>query len=402
MKICAVSTDFLPNIGGIAQHIVELCSALRDLGHEVHVVAPDEQTAWSHLHGPVRETSEAGLRVWRVPCVMNRSVPWLTGTISARLSNRRFGDALVDLCARLRPDVLHWHSLERGYSSVGGLPLPRVWTNHSSQFLSSLIGGRGRIKFMAQAEAAHAIIVVSEELREATVRHMRVPPDRVVFLSNGVDVKRFRPDVDPRPWPERLARASGEQWVLCPRRLERKNGVRYYVEAALQLLGKGLGNTRFLIAGDFTGPQHLSDEPAIRRMLAAHPAGRHVVLLGRVENADMPALYAASDLIVLPSLVEATSLAALEGMATGKPVIATNVGGLPHLVHHESTGLLVPPEDPMTLAHAMAGLLADPARGRRLGASGRARAVAHFSWEAVARATCDVYEMARLRAAPPT
>jgi glycosyltransferase involved in cell wall biosynthesis len=105
----------------------------------------------------------------------------------------------------------------------------------------------------------------------------------------------------------------------------------------------------------------------------------------------MPALVRSSDVVVCAPWYEPFSLAALEAMSSGIPVVATAVGGLLDLVLDGETGILVPPRSPESIARALRVLLADrPLRGR-LGEAGARRARREFTWERVARTTEDAY-----------
>lgn len=103
---------------------------------------------------------------------------------------------------------------------------------------------------------------------------------------------------------------------------------------------------------------------------------------------------AACDLFVLPSLNEGLPLVILEAMASGKPVVATAVGGTPEVVTHQQTGLLVPPADPASLAQAIQELLANPGLGERLVSAAIARVREEFTADMVARKTAEIYEEA--------
>jgi glycosyltransferase involved in cell wall biosynthesis len=114
-----------------------------------------------------------------------------------------------------------------------------------------------------------------------------------------------------------------------------------------------------------------------------------VLLLG--ERRDMPELFAASDLVVLPSLSEALPTVLMEAAAMGKPVVATQVGGTPEIVRHELTGLLVSPADPAALAQAVSALLLDPERARSMGEAARTLAVERFGIEHQAARTLALW-----------
>jgi glycosyltransferase involved in cell wall biosynthesis len=118
----------------------------------------------------------------------------------------------------------------------------------------------------------------------------------------------------------------------------------------------------------------------------AHSLGiqQEVHFLGHVDHSELPARYASADLFVLPSRMENFPLVLLEAMASGLPVVATAVGGVPELVVHGETGLLVPPNDPLVLAQAINSLLDDPEGMRSMGARGRDTVRQRYTWDKVA------------------
>jgi glycosyltransferase involved in cell wall biosynthesis len=107
---------------------------------------------------------------------------------------------------------------------------------------------------------------------------------------------------------------------------------------------------------------------------------------------DIPSLLGASDIFVLPSLYEGSSLAVLEAMAAGKAVVASRIGGTDELVVHDESGLLVPPSDPAALAAAVRRLLDDVSLRQRLGSAARDRVQRHFSAAVVADRTSRLYD----------
>jgi glycosyltransferase involved in cell wall biosynthesis len=118
----------------------------------------------------------------------------------------------------------------------------------------------------------------------------------------------------------------------------------------------------------------------------AHSLGiqQEVHFLGHVDHAELPGWYASADLFVLPSRMESFPLVLLEAMASGLPVVATAVGGVPELVVHGETGLLVPPNDPLALAQAINSLLDDPEGMKSMGARGRDTVRERYTWDKVA------------------
>jgi SAM-dependent methyltransferase len=202
-------------------------------------------------------------------------------------------------------------------------------------------------------DRAQAVICVSEALaasaRAAGVR-------RAVFIPNGIEV------------PAEVGEEADPPEVLFAGRLAREKGVEDLAAAA-----EGLD---LVVAGD--GP--------LRPLLPQ--------ALGFLSGEELAQRYARAAIVVCPSRSEGFGIVCAEGMAHGRPVVASAVGGLVNLVENERTGLLVPPRDPPALRAALDRLLADPGLRRRLGAAGRDKIVAGYSWDRVVDETVAVYERA--------
>lgn len=388
-----LTTDYLPNIGGVAQHIFELSQALKNLGHEVEVIAPLVGNQWSYLQKQPFVEDVEGVEVYRIPWVSNRTIKYFSGTISGRLSKNKFHKAALERFKNNPTAILHWHALDLTNYPAERFGGPRVWTNHTSNFIEGIQHPLGLRHYQREASAAHEILCPSEELADLTVG-IGIPRQQVHFISNGVDSKRFRSDVDAGPWRERLGLSNQDRLILCPRRLEKKNGVRFFIEAAIDVISSGNEKCVFAVAGNYTGPRQDSDEFVVSDMIEHSGHSSRFRLLGRVENRKIPGLYSAAHFVVMPSLLEATSLSAMEAMSSGKALLSTNVGGLPFLIRDGENGLLVPPADSKALAEGMKKLLADPELSARLGEAGRRRVEQDLDWSRIAEQTLSVYDKA--------
>jgi glycosyltransferase involved in cell wall biosynthesis len=388
-----LTTDYLPNIGGVAQHIFELSRALKNLGYEVAVIAPLVGNQWSYIRKQPFVEEVEGVEVYRIPWVSNRTIKYFSGTISGRLSKKKYHQAALVRFKNKTPSVLHWHALDLTSYPAENFDGPRVWTNHTSNFIEGIQHPAGLRHYQREASSAHEIICPSEELVDLTVG-IGIPRQQVHFISNGVDSLRFRSDVDSRPWRERLGLSNQDRLILCPRRLEKKNGVRFFIEAAIDVLSSGAKNCVFAVAGNYTGPKQDSDEFIVSDMIDRSGHSSRFRLLGRVENREIPGLYSAAHFVVMPSLLEATSLSAMEAMSSGKALLSTNVGGLPFLIRDGENGLLVPPANSQALAEGMRKLLADPELCARLGEAGRRRVEQDLDWSRIAEQTLSVYDKA--------
>jgi len=211
------------------------------------------------------------------------------------------------------------------------------------------------------------VIVVNSN---AVGRRFARAPRKVRRIPNGVDLVRFTPR---QPSPQLRASLdvpAGAPVVASVGRFVAYKGYTYLLEAA-RLVHEATPEVHWVLVGD---GELRSELEAQRRSLGLES---RVHFTGWRE--DIPDILALADLFVLPSLGEHFGRVLIEAMATGKAVVATDAGGVPEVVIHGETGLLVPPAQPRPLADAVLTLLSDPDRARRLGEAGRLRVVAEFS-----------------------
>ncbi|HEX4077318.1 MAG TPA: glycosyltransferase family 4 protein [Rhizomicrobium sp.] len=231
-----------------------------------------------------------------------------------------------------------------------------------------------------------------------TADHIRedywLRPKRLVVIPRGVDLDRFDPAGVPRERVLRLREAWGagreQSVVLLPGRMTRWKGQLILIEAAARLAQKREpGALRVVFAGDAQGRDDYTAE--VERAVERHRLGQVVAIAGHVE--DMAAAYLASDIVVSASTKpEAFGRVAAEGAAMARPVIATDHGGARETVLADTSGLLVPPGDPATLAEALTKLLdAGPAARAAMGAAGRAHIQRHFTLERMTGETIGLY-----------
>jgi glycosyltransferase involved in cell wall biosynthesis len=222
-----------------------------------------------------------------------------------------------------------------------------------------------------------ATIANCEAARRALLAAEKPSPESVVVLENGVDLDRFLGLDLPR-------RDSAEQpaCVGVVANLRPVKGLDVLIAALAHLKGR-FPELKVLLGGE--GEQRSALEAQVR---AAGLDGI-VEFPGRI--LDVPGFLAGLDIAVLPSRAEGMSNALLEYMAAARPIIATAVGATPDLIEDGLQGLLVPPEDPVTLAHALRYLLSQPERARQLGEVARQKALERFSRPAMVRRFEEFY-----------
>ncbi|HTT92221.1 MAG TPA: glycogen synthase [Acidimicrobiales bacterium] len=311
-------------------------------------------------------------------------------------------------------DLVHTHTW---YANFGGFlsqilyGLPHVMTSHSLEPLrpwkAEQLGPGYRLSSWvekAAIEQADAVIAVSRAMRDDVVTvYPAVDPDRVKVVYNGIDPEEFFPD--PRTdGLERLGVDPDAPMVLFVGRVTRQKGITYLLEAAKSFEPEA---QVVFCAG---APDTPEIEQEVRGQVAELAAQRKAVFWFEemLPRAELVQLMSHASVFVCPSIYEPFGLINVEAMACGVPVVASAVGGIPEIVEDGRTGFLVPlepsgdafgtPADPMAFSAAIAErvnqLLASPAVGREFGAAGRRRALAEFTWGAVANKTVEVYSEA--------
>jgi glycosyltransferase involved in cell wall biosynthesis len=279
--------------------------------------------------------------------------------------------------------LIHAHEFDANtYGTLAGrlAGLPVVATVHGRSYYADR--GRRRLAYRVVSRAA-AMVAVSEDVKRFVVESTGVSTTRVRVVHNGVDAGPPVAEAAKAGLRATLRVRHGERVVTVVGSLYPVKGHRHLLDAAPQIL-VSCPSTVFLIAG------RGECEAALKQQAQRLGIEARVRFLGLRE--DVGALLAISDVFVLPSLSEGLSIAILEAMAAGKPVVTTRVGGNPELVVHGETGVLVPPGEAGPLALAVTGVLTNAVEARRLGANGLEHVRRHFSMAAMMKAYESIYD----------
>ncbi|MDH7515935.1 MAG: glycosyltransferase family 4 protein [Bacteroidota bacterium] len=375
MEILFLTSDFLPNVGGMATHTHELARAHVRNGHTVRLVHAVFGNGEAHIE------MLDGITVYRL------FVPSATPRLKHVAYVRTVRAVIRHLLESERADILHWHDLTPNCWTTRAFRrrVPLVWTNHTSNYLEMCETRMGRLKIRTWLGHADAVIGPSRELAEKSLL-TGVRADRIYAIPNGVDTDKFRPGMSFGVIDKDYGIDATRPSVICPRRLEPKNGVEYLIRA-IPLIRACIPGVQFLIVGGGFPEERARFEEFLREKGEAEG----VVFTGNVPNTAMPSFYALASVSVLPSVMEATSISGLESMACGLPLVGTKVGGIPEIVEDGVTGILVEPRDSTGIAEAVVRLLRDDGLRETMGIAGRKRAEREFSWVEIARRTADVY-----------
>ncbi len=238
-----------------------------------------------------------------------------------------------------------------------------------------------RILYRAAAPRVSGFIAVSDQVSDALKRDLGPLHDRIRVIPNGIATERFGRTADRAAVRRALGLDENAILGIITARLVPPKGHRWFIAQAAPLFEQ-FQNLRVLLVGDGRLGQELSAQ--------ALQAGLDDRILFLGARTDVPELLAASDFFILPSLWEGMSNALLEAMASGLPVIATDVSGTRQVIRHSTDGLLIPPEDGAALRDAITRILLNPARAQELARAGRER-VECFTLERRADRYLDLY-----------
>jgi L-malate glycosyltransferase len=296
------------------------------------------------------------------------------------LTGARRVPALARLLRRERPDVFHAHmsspvACKWGLAAAVLAQVPAVLgTVQVGEYEPP--GRSAYWQLRALARRVDRYLAVSRDIAAELVERLGWPEEKIEVVYNAVDVARF--EVAAPPGLREQLGGEGRPLVITPARLDAQKGHRTLFEAIAEV-----PEATFALAGE--GPERESLE-ALAAELGI--AGR-VRFLGRRE--DVPQLLAAADVFALPSLYEGSSLAVLEAMAAGAPVVSSAIGGTDELIEDGRSGLLVPPGDAEALAAALRRVLGDAELRESLAAGARERVEAGLTREQMAARVTGVY-----------
>ena len=391
--------------GGVAVHTGKIAEALAAAGEAITVLANDvspgtptgrASVAPFQIIGfsPPRKKKAAGLLLKGATAEDATGLPpqALVGWRES-LWVRAIGPMYYGLIRDLSPDVVHVHGVGLTPLAVqrasARIPAPLVVTVHSlrGHVPDSTFFGRS----VPSLFVPDALITVSKHLKTEAASY-GVEESKIHVILNGVDRADFYP-VSQEMARQKLGLAQDSRIVLLVAHLIERKGADIAVKALHRVLSRVPTAKLYLIgaAQDYTEPVWKEDLMNLPRTLGIE---KDVVFVGDIPGHTDGLLnlwYNAADTVILPSRAEGMGMVLTEGMACGKPVIGSRVGGIPDIVAHGSTGLLVPPEDPGALAEAIIETMTNDELRGRLAENGIRYVKQEHDWNVVAGRTQEVY-----------
>jgi glycosyltransferase involved in cell wall biosynthesis len=391
MRIALISAFlFDDNIGGVENHIRFMTQELSALGHELVIFKP----VWAHeetrssavIHGCQIQFVQLGKKPFEVRKLASKGqLGFLAGFIDKALYSLRAGRVKREV-VEWGPDLIWQHDFSSSWLATRKLSrnLPVVLTNHTGEYLMlrKLPAAQPLLRFLLRHYSA--IIGPSLELTPDFLANSHT-------VHNGVDTQLFFPisRLQKLDLKQKLFNDSKPFVVFCPRRWAPTKGILYLAQAIRELNQEAeINDFLFVFAGDnYRGfPQYVGEVEAVLDDVSGN-----VLRLGNLTVEQMATYYQAADLVVIPSLMEAVSLAALEAMASGTPVLATDVGGMPEIVEDGKTGYLVPAKSASALHSALKRIRHDEQLATIAETALRITRN-NYSWNAIAQATEKVLQ----------
>jgi len=389
MRVVMLSWEYPPRIvGGISPHVYELSQKLQAKGVEVHVVTKCTPNA------PDEEVEPSGVQVHRVDLDQKPNDFLHEIQLLNQATDRRVRKLLEDWRPGGQPTIFHahdWLSLDSARELKYEYKLPLVATVHAVE-----AGRHGGIftdvsKYIHEQEywltyEAWRVIVCSEFMKGEVQRLFDCPNDKVDVIYNGVDPVKFEFEWNDQERAALRAKLAlpDEKIVLYVGRFVYEKGIHVLLNAANAILAEE-PKTKFVIVG---GGQRERFEKFVRWA----GLGDKVVFTGFMANRALHQLYRVADVAVFPSLYEPFGIVALEAMAAGAPVVASDAGGLKEVVRHDLTGTLSFANNAESLAWGVLRVLNDPSRAANLVDNARLRLKLEFDWGLLADKTIKVYD----------
>lgn len=229
------------------------------------------------------------------------------------------------------------------------------------------------------------VIAISEHIRDVMLAS-GLSPAQVTTIRTAVNLGDFRPRAKNARLAQELNIPAGHTVIGIVARITERKGFRNLFEAVKLLVEQGRPVVCLVVGGGASQEK----VAALKRFVGSLGIEQYIVPTGK--RTDIPELLALMDVFVLPSLAEGLGRSMLEAMASGRPSVATRVGGIPEAIEHGVSGLLVPPGDSQALAHAIARLIDNPGEAAALGQAARARAEFLFDQTRMIDSICLLYE----------
>lgn len=374
MLVYLTSIFDLSKAGGVTTNLKMLKKGLEYHGHQAEIFFYKENRI-KKLFFYIANLYKENDFLWNF---FNYKLEYLTKKIKKKVNEKRI-------------DILHCHDVATCSFLSKNLDIPIVLTVHGPFSHEIDMMGLKNTKYYEEVlsfekycfENPRIILsTVDSGQRDIIVNEYNVSKERITVILNAVDTDKFA--------PKNKYKDYNQKYILFPRRLVPKNGG----EVVLLAMRKVKEDIQLWLAGDGIEKNRLIE------IAKKYSIINRIKFLGEINNDTMAELMSGAIAIIIPSVpvrgvVEASSIAALEGMSSGKPVIASNIGGLKEIIKDNDTGILVEPGNDLELAKKINWVIENPKEMIRIGLNARNYVIKHHSIPSVSEKYIKLYEIAK-------
>lgn len=376
MKILFISIydPFTPS--GPSNHLKFLSEALINIGCQVHILVPGKET---------KSVLRNGLTLHYVNTGGNRL---LFSLLTVATINKLVKEYEIDIVHGQSPSSF-------GYALLSRDKTPFVVTVHGTSFgeiISNIRVPLSNLTFKAimdnlviqpltavltfiEYTAADEVVIVSENTAKEVQRFFHIPNDKTAVIHNGIQSVRLK-TIDHEVIPHS---------ILFVGRLTWRKGLKSLIDALPMIIAK-YPDTILFIVGE--GDQKKS----LKKIAKKYKIDGSIIFLGNISNNELFEIYSKIQIYAQPSLYEPLGIAIIEAMSNSKPVVASNVGGIPELITNSKDGLLVEPANSSQLSKAIIHLFSYPEIAKRYGSQAQEKIRNKFTWEIIAEQTLALYQ----------
>lgn len=391
VKVCFISPEYLPVSGGTGAYVRYLSNELVKYGNSVYVMAGYD------ANGEVKLNEN-----YYIFLVKTLGLPVVKSFLfsfsaSKRLSeiDRRFAIDIAHANLPLVPSfaipndfgkklISTVHSTWKGEAdAIKHEPFSRL--NSNEKFMVSF-NWFLRILETIMLKRSDKIIAVSEYTKRELMENYQFKYDKIQVIHNGVDVNKFKPAENKPKVKNELGFNEEDKLILYVGRLYSRKGLFTLMNSIPRVVRK-FKNVKFV----FSGKGLRNEKEKFTRYAAKLGVKDNIIFTGYFPDSKLPKLYQAADIFVFSTIYENLPFAILEALASGLPVVTTDVGGIPEVIDDGKNGFLVAAFNPVELADSVLHLLEHPAVASEVGLSGRMTVERRFDWRIMVKKVIDVY-----------
>ncbi len=396
---CPLATLGGKHTGGMNVYVRDLARQLGEMGVHVDVFTRSQDEHVPH----VLHDLSYGNRVVHIPAGPERPLP--KPELARYIAD--FAAGVADFARRkgIRYQIIHSHYWMSGIAAEtlkAAWDAPVVHMFHTLGIMKQRVADEGEDRHSPRIESEHRVLRVADRIIAATSAELaqlqwlyRADTGKVRVIPPGVDIRRFYP-ISPDEAKEFIGVPPQDRMLLFVGRIEPLKGLDTLIHALALMHQQGITHREHLCLSVIGGepdapPDEVTDEMArLQALRQRYGLEDLVAFLGKRSQDTLPYYYSAAEAVVMPSHYESFGMVALEAMACGTPVVASQVGGLAFLVRDGETGFHVPSGEPEALAERLTALLTDHDLRARMGQQAMAYA-RQYDWARIAEQIVAVY-----------